>query len=69
MALPFYTVFWHIDPLLGKDLETNYENIRCHASKQTAVSEQQLGKHVPAEMNTNATIDDGVFDMVRTEKL
>jgi hypothetical protein len=26
-------------------------------NKQTAVSDQRLGKHVPAETNTQATVD------------
>jgi hypothetical protein len=30
-------------------------------NKQTAVSEQRLGKHVPAEMNTHATIKERCF--------
>jgi hypothetical protein len=36
---------------------------------QYAVSEQRLGKHVPAETNTHATIENGVSDVVRVEKL
>jgi hypothetical protein len=39
-----------MDPFLGKDLETSNEYSRCYAiGEQTAVSEQWLGKHVPAE--------------------
>jgi hypothetical protein len=52
----------HIDPLLCKDLETNNENSRCYAvGKQKAVSEQQLGKHVPSEMNIRVTIEEWGF--------
>jgi hypothetical protein len=34
-----WRILWRIDPLLGKDLETN----------EYSVLEQRLGKHVPAE--------------------
>jgi hypothetical protein len=34
-----------------------------------ADSEQRLGKQVPEETNTHATIEDGVFDVVRAEEL
>jgi hypothetical protein len=32
-----------------------------YANKQTAVSEQRLGKHVPAETNTHATVVERCF--------
>jgi hypothetical protein len=34
-------------------------------NKQTAVSEQRLGKQFPSEKNTHTTIEDCVFDVVR----
>jgi hypothetical protein len=34
-----------------------------------AVSEQRFGKHVPAETNTHATIEERYFDVVRAEEL
>jgi hypothetical protein len=48
---------WCVDPLLGKNLETMSTAIAMQqANKQMAVSEQWLSKHIPAEMNTRATI-------------
>jgi hypothetical protein len=42
-------VLWCIDPLLGKDLETN--------GVMQPVSRQRIGKHVPAATNTFTTIE------------
>jgi hypothetical protein len=46
-------ILWCIDPLLGRDLETDEYSL-CYAiggqtNKQTNVSIQRLGEHVPAE--------------------
>jgi hypothetical protein len=35
------------------------------ANNQTVVSEQRLGKHVPAETKTHATIEGDVFSWFR----
>jgi hypothetical protein len=34
-----------------------------------SVSEEQLRKHVPAETNKQATLENGVFEVVRADKL
>jgi hypothetical protein len=39
------------------------------AVRVVAASRQQLGKHVPAAIDTNATIKNGVFYVVRAEML
>jgi hypothetical protein len=44
---------WHIDPLLGKDLETNNET--------TAVAMQQRGKHA---YNNRVAVGNGVMQPV-----
>jgi hypothetical protein len=38
-------------------------------NKQTAVSEQRLGKHVPAERTRMQQYKNDVFDVVRAEEL
>jgi hypothetical protein len=46
-----------MDPLLGRDLETNNEYSRCYGTGEyaTTVSEQRLGKQVSTQTNMRAT--------------
>jgi hypothetical protein len=52
-----------IDPLLSRDLETSNMYSRCYAMGEytTTISEQRLGKHVLAETNTHAKIEERCF--------
>jgi hypothetical protein len=55
-------ILWRIDPLLGEtSKQMNTAFAMQQANEQTAVSEQRLGKHVPMERNTHATIEEHRF--------
>jgi hypothetical protein len=50
---------WRKGPFLGNDRETNNET--TFAARQQILIRKRLGKHVPAAMDTNATIE-GLLD-------
>jgi hypothetical protein len=52
-------VLWHIEPLLGKVLETE--------NKTIAVAVQHRGKHAPTAIEL--TVGNGVFYVVHAEEL
>jgi hypothetical protein len=50
-------ILWRVDPLLGRDHETD-EYIRCYAigDKHMSFTEQRLGKYVLAETLSQVTL-------------
>jgi hypothetical protein len=69
---PYVYILWSIDPLLGSDLETDYEYSRCYviggADTQTLILRQLLGKRVPVatvEVSLGYNNENGVFSVVR----